>query len=158
MKKRNFIITPGIYGGEFVMGTVSSDFVLYWEDKDEYDLSSHISSLIDSNSKGDPESPPIFDNPDKKINDFTDLNDLAHVAAAYGGGYFFVCEDLGDSKLGETIEFEPKFVTCCNIYLAELDEEKDFYEKNELIPVVIFSMEKKRGGWRVVFRNKWGRF
>ena len=58
-KKRKFRIEAGRIGGELVIGTVSVDFVKYWQER-EHELVEHLESIYQG-KEGDANSPPMRD-------------------------------------------------------------------------------------------------
>lgn len=67
--KRYFMLEFGGYGGEFIVGRVSEDFVQYWleQDNDSY-LSDHIMAMHNQAGFGD------IDNPDDEVPEGFDAN------------------------------------------------------------------------------------
>ena len=59
-KKRKFRIEGGNNGGETVIGTVSVEFVKYWQQRDSGDLIEHLESIREGR-EGDANSPPMRD-------------------------------------------------------------------------------------------------
>ena len=59
-KKRKFRIEGGNNGGETVIGTVSVEFVKYWQQRDSGDLIDHLESIREG-KEGDANSPPMRD-------------------------------------------------------------------------------------------------
>ena len=59
-KKRKFRIEGGNNGGETVIGTVSVQFVKYWQQRDSGDLIEHLESIREG-KEGDANSPPMRD-------------------------------------------------------------------------------------------------
>ena len=59
-KKRKFRIEGGNNGGETVIGTVSVEFVKYWQQRDSGDLIEHLESIREG-KEGDANSPPMRD-------------------------------------------------------------------------------------------------
>ena len=59
-KKRKFRIEGGNNGGETVIGTVSVEFVKYWQERDSGDLIEHLESIREG-KEGDANSPPMRD-------------------------------------------------------------------------------------------------
>ena len=60
-KKRKFKITVNKFraeGGELVIGTVSVEFVKYWQERNENELVEHLESIADG-EEGDVNSPPM---------------------------------------------------------------------------------------------------
>lgn len=58
--KRYFRINPGIWGAEFLMGSVSAEFAQYWHDRDREELLDHVRALEDGEGADgyDVDSPP----------------------------------------------------------------------------------------------------
>jgi len=90
MSKRYFKIDTGRYGGEVVIGAVTSEFVEYWQDRDSDDLLCHVLATdwddeddIDSNS------------PEMTLDGNTswhEVDDLEHVNGPYADNNYLVYE------------------------------------------------------------------
>ena len=70
-KKRKFRIEGGSIGGELVIGTVSVDFVKYWQER-EGDLVEHLESIYQG-KEGDANSPPMCDGKNFPWNECDDI-------------------------------------------------------------------------------------
>ena len=73
-KKRKFRIEGGTIGGEFVIGTVSVDFVKYWQER-EGELIEHLESIYHG-KEGDANSPPMCDG---KNFPWNECDDIEHI-------------------------------------------------------------------------------
>ena len=79
-KKRKFRITVNEFraeGGELVIGTVSVEFVKYWQERD--DLIEHLESITDG-KEGDANSPPMCDG---KNFSWQECDDIEHILSPY---------------------------------------------------------------------------
>jgi hypothetical protein len=84
---RRFRIDGGKYGGEIVLGTVSAEFVEYWQGRDPEELVEYIQTEGES----DPDSPEL----DGYI---WDCDDYEHVSTVYADGELFVTEVPADGS------------------------------------------------------------
>lgn len=85
--KRRFRIETGRYGGEIVCGTVSKEFVQYWKDKEESQLSDHLYNLTWGDSEYvDSDSPPT------PHEEWSEINDICQTYGAYSDGGFYITE------------------------------------------------------------------
>ena len=73
-KKRKFRIEGGSIGGELVIGTVSVDFVKYWQER-EGDLVEHLESIYQG-KEGDANSPPMRDGKNFPWNECDDIEGI----------------------------------------------------------------------------------
>ena len=81
-KKRKFRITVNEFkaeGGELVIGTVSVEFVKYWQERDSGDLIEHLESINDG-KEGDANSPPMRDG---KNFPWNECDDIEHILSPY---------------------------------------------------------------------------
>ena len=76
-KKRKFRIYGGDQGGELVIGTVSVEFVKYWQERD--DLVEHLESIREG-KEGDANSPPMCDG---KNFSWQECEDIEHILRPY---------------------------------------------------------------------------
>ena len=74
-KKRKFRIEGGNNGGEIVIGTVSVEFVKYWQERDSGDLIEHLESINDG-KEGDANSPPMRDGKNFPWNECDDIDQI----------------------------------------------------------------------------------
>jgi len=90
--KRYFELTFGRYGGEFMMGTVTREFVEYWahrvEEEGDSDLIQHITAWDDEDK--DPDSPPALE--DGSTPEPHDIDDFVHLDSAYSDGQYYIRE------------------------------------------------------------------
>ena len=73
-KKRKFRIEGGSIGGELTIGTVSADFVKYWQER-EGDLVEHLESIYQG-KEGDANSPPMRDGKNFPWNECDDIEGI----------------------------------------------------------------------------------
>ena len=74
-KKRKFRIEGGNNGGETVIGTVSVEFVKYWQQRDSGDLIEHLESIREG-KEGDANSPPMRDGKNFPWNECDDIDQI----------------------------------------------------------------------------------
>jgi hypothetical protein len=81
-KKRKFKITVNEFraeGGELVIGTVSVEFVEYWQERNENELIEHLESIADG-EEGDANSPPMREG---KNFPWNECEDVEHTLSPY---------------------------------------------------------------------------
>ena len=84
-KKRKFRIEGGTIGGELVIGTVSVDFVKYWQER-EGDLVEHLESIYHG-KEGDTNSPPMRDGKNFPWNECDDIEHNIKPYVPYENGF-----------------------------------------------------------------------
>ena len=84
-KKRKFRIEGGTIGGELVIGTVSVDFVKYWQER-EGDLVEHLESIYHG-KEGDTNSPPMRDGKNFPWNECDDIEHNIIPYVPYENGF-----------------------------------------------------------------------
>lgn len=90
MSKRYFKIDTGRYGGEVVVGTVSPEFVEYWQDRDANELVSHVFNLDwDDPDEIDTDSPEMT--ADGNIS-WHEVDDYEHLNGPYSDNHYLVYE------------------------------------------------------------------
>lgn len=90
MSKRYFLINPGRYGGEVVVGQTTSEFVEYWQERDESDLISHVFG-VDWQDDDDIDS----DSPDMTADgniSWHEMDDIEHLNGPYEDNQYAVTE------------------------------------------------------------------
>ena len=76
-------------GAEYVQCKVSKEFLEYWKDKPNSELSTHVFNM--GNGEGDPDSPLI--SPDSEVDGhWWDTDDLEHCWGPFYDNVAFVCE------------------------------------------------------------------
>ena len=155
MSKRKFRVVGERYGGELTVGTVSADFVKYWQEKDPDDLQQHLLGLEwqDDDSDIDSDSPPVLDNGEEFVA-WNEVDDLEHLTGYYADSRFIVSEitDRNDDWAYDENEkeFYPYPVSSRECYADEREPENP-PEDAEYIPVLMWlSAEKGNfGTWFV---------
>ena len=88
-KKRKFRITVNEFraeGGELVIGTVSVEFVKYWQERNENELIEHLESIVDG-KEGDANSPPMRDGKNFPWNECDDIEHNIKPYVPYENGF-----------------------------------------------------------------------
>lgn len=155
MSKRLFRIDGSRWGGEFVVGKVTEEFVDYWYDRED-ELCEHVWGLEfgDDEEGVDPDSPPIIEDMEN-YNAWYELDDFEHNSNCIIGDEFTVTEVTGktpdDMEAWEYsedhVEFLPNHLYSREIYF----EAKDDVPEKERIPAIIFHSSEKGsfGSWFV---------
>lgn len=99
MGKRYFKIDTGRYGGEIVIGTVTPEFVEYWQERDEDDLVHHVyGTEWEDEDQIDADSPAMTE--DGNIY-WHDVDDFEHLNGPYADNKYWVSE----IKLADGVEY-----------------------------------------------------
>lgn len=90
MTKRYFKIELNGYGGEFIQGKVTPEFVEYWKDKEGEDLAEHLTGISwDDEDLTDAHSPEVT--ADGNV-DVWDCDDYEHINACYADNGYYLQE------------------------------------------------------------------
>ena len=119
--KRYFKVTLSGYGGEFVMGKVSEEFVQYWAERDDSDaLFEHLSAIDwgDEDSL-DPDSPAMYE--DGENCTWHECDDIEHLNGAYADSYAYVAEcdeewEQLDNTEEERFDLDERNFSCHEVY------------------------------------------
>lgn len=154
MTKRKFRVVGERYGGELTVGTVSADFVRYWQDKDTDDLQQHLLGLEWQDEDNiDSDSPPVLDDGEEFVA-WNEVDDLEHLTGYAADSRFIVSEitDRNDDWAYDENEkeFYPYPLNSRECYADEREPENP-PEDSEYIPVLMwYSAEKGNfGTWFV---------
>jgi len=149
MSKRRFRIEAGRYGGEVAIGTVSRDFVEFFEDQDEHELIETVQGyeFEDDNMKVDG-APDISE----EFSAWHECDDLEHLNGAYADGEWTVTEVPADGSddfsydESETV-FEAYHLFDREAYHMDSPPDED---GEHIIPVLAFHSAEK-GGFAAYF-------
>lgn len=148
MKK--YRIDGSRYGGEYVIGTVSADFVRYWQERSQDDLLSHLLSLEwdDDSDDQDENSPSVFDDPEQPFGAWYEVDDLEHATAADASGGFYVT-NVTDQDEQYYYDEDSKYVDGYQLlgreaYIADSEPDwDDLHEDDDWVPVLMFHSSEK---------------
>ena len=127
-KKRKFRITVNEFraeGGELVIGTVSVEFVKYWQERNENGLIEHLESIADG-KEGDANSPPMRDG---KNFSWNECDNIEHILSPYvpSGENGFKVEEItakGD-VINEKQVTDPVAVYSREIYHSQINKDNE---------------------------------
>ena len=148
---KKYYVRGSNYGGELTIGTVTPEFVTYWQGRDEDELIDHLQALeagsdAEDEEGFDPDSPDIL--PEGEwYNSWYEIDDIHHHNASSGTDLMaFPIEDDNDINWDKRIEFEPHQLYSRECYTQEgpADDPED-----NSVPVLMFYSSEKGdfGGW-----------
>lgn len=138
------------YGGEMTIGTVTPEFVTYWQGRDENELIEHLQALEDwqDDDEGiDPDSPDILEDMDH-YNSWYEIDDIHHQTASSGLELMaFEMDEDGEIDWDKRTDFDPHPLYGRECYTQE--EPQDGDPADNSVPVLVFYSSEKGefGGW-----------
>lgn len=138
------------YGGEMTIGTVTPEFVTYWQGRDENELIEHLQALEDwqDDDEGiDPDSPDILEDMDH-YNSWYEIDDIHHQTASSGLELMaFEMDEDGEIDWDKRTDFDPHQLYGRECYTQE--EPQDGDPADNSVPVLVFYSSEKGefGGW-----------
>ena len=152
---KKYFLRGSNYGGEMTIGTVTPEFVTYWQGRDENELLDHLMALESGEDAGeeegfDPDSPDIL--PESEYyNSWYDIEDIHHQTASNGTEVMaFPCTtgEHGEPNYEweDRIDIEPYQLYGRECYTQE---EPADGEEDDSVPVLVFYSSEKGdfGGW-----------
>lgn len=156
---KKYYIRGSNYGGEMTIGTVTPEFVEYWQliCKEEGDerLIDHLMALESwdkepSEVEGfDPNSPAVYAD-DEHWNSWYECDDIHHDTNSSGLELMaFLMDENNEIDWDNRIEFDPHQLYSRECYTQ--DEPQTGHEDDNSVPVVVFYSSEKGdfGGWTV---------
>ena len=152
---KKYFLRGSNYGGEHTIGTVTPEFVTYWQGRDENELLDHLMALESGEDAGeeegfDPDSPSILEDMDY-YNSWFEIDDIHHMSTSNGTEIMaFPCttgehgEPVYDWE--DRIDVEPHQLYGRECYTQEEPGEA---EEDNSVPVLNFYSSEKGdfGGW-----------
>lgn len=153
MTKRIYIRGSN-YGGEMTIGTVTPEFVTYWQGRDQDELIEHLMALEAGEDAGeeegfDPDSPDILEDIEY-YNSWYELDDILHDNSSNGLELMaFELDEDGEIDWDKRTDFDPFQLYSRECYTQE--EPQDEEAEDNSVPVLVFySAEKGEfGGWHI---------
>jgi len=109
---KKYYIRGSNYGGEMTIGTITPEFVNYWQGRDEDELIEHLQALEAGEEAGDeegfdPDSPSILPE-DEWYNSWYEIDDIHHQTASNGTELMaFELDDDNEIDWDKRIDFDP---------------------------------------------------
>jgi hypothetical protein len=141
------------YGGEMTIGTITPEFVTYWQGRDEDELIEHLQALEDwqDDDEGldrlDPDSPDILEDMEY-YNSWYEIDDIHHDTSSNGLELMaFELDEDGEIDWDKRTDFDPHQLYSRECYTQE--EPQDDHEDDNSVPVLVFYSSEKGefGGW-----------
>ena len=146
MSKRYFrVTTQSAYGGEIVVGTVSQEFVDYWQNSDE----SLVEAMWNYDDAVEEGAPPLGTEPDAS-QEWHDQDDIEHYNNCSEESCLWVCEvDADGEEIGEDTRFDEFGENVYNREGGMVYESipTDYGQDDKWIPVVTMYSVEKGGFW-----------
>ena len=154
---KKYFVRGSNYGGEMTIGTVTPEFVTYWQDRDEDELIEHLMALESGEDAGeeegfDPDSPDILEDMEY-YNSWYDIEDIHHQSTSNGSDLMVFPMTEGEHgqpeyDWDERIDVEPYQLYSRECYTQEEPGES---EEDDSVPVLVFYSSEKGdfGGWTV---------
>lgn len=154
---KKYFLRGSNYGGEMIIGTITPEFVTYWQGRDENELLDHLMALDSGDEAGeeegfDPDSPDILEDMDY-YNSWYDIEDIHHQSTSNGTELMAFPMTVGehgepDYPWEGRIDIEPHQLYGRECYTQE--EPADGKEDDSVPVLVFYSSEKGDfGGWTV---------
>ena len=146
-KKRKFRIEGGTIGGELVIGTVSVDFVKYWQER-EGDLVEHLESIYQG-KEGDANSPPMRDGKNFPWNECDDIEHMLRSSVSETEDLFKVTEittDINEKQVYSGSAFQ---VYGREIYTSQINKDNENPDHDVSLLTVLKEEEGDFGSWLV---------
>lgn len=138
------------YGGELTIGTVTPEFVTYWQGRDEDELVEHLQALEDwqdDDAGIDPDSPDILEDMEY-YNSWYEIDDIIHDTSSNGLELMaFELDEDGEIDWDKRVDFDPHQLYSRECYTQ--DEPQDEEAEDNSVPVLMFYSSEKGefGGW-----------
>ena len=146
-KKRKFRIEGGSIGGELVIGTVSVDFVKYWQER-EGDLVEHLESIYQG-KEGDANSPPMRDGKNFPWNECDDIEHILRPSISDTEDLFKVTEIITDINEKQVYSGSPFKVYGREIYTSQINKDNENPDHDVSLLIVLKEEEGDFGSWLV---------
>ena len=156
-KKRKFRIEGGTIGGEFVIGTVSVDFVKYWQER-EGELIEHLESIYHG-KEGDANSPPMCDGKNFPWNECDDIEHIlsqrisfsrnSSVSSIDTEDLFKVTEIITDINEKQVYSGSPFQVYGREIYTSQINKDNENPDHDVSLLISLKEEEGDFGSWFV---------
>lgn len=150
MTKR-YYVRGSNYGGELTIGTVTPEFVIYWQDREQDELLEHLMALESGEEAGseegyDPDSPDI-ETDMEYYSSWYEMDDIHHETASSGTELMaFSLDDDNEIDWDKRIDFDPHCLYSREVYTQK--EPGEDVEDNSVPVLVFYSSEKGDfGGW-----------
>jgi len=151
---KKYYIRGSNYGGEMTIGTITPEFVNYWQGRDEDELIEHLQALeageeADDEEGFDPDSPSILPE-DEWYNSWYEIDDIHHQTASNGLELMaFELDDDNEIDWDNRIDFDPHQLYSRECYTQE--EPAEDHADDNSVPVLMFYSSEKGdfGGWIV---------
>lgn len=160
---KKYFLRGSNYGGEHTIGTVTPEFVTYWQGRDEDELLDHLLALEEGDEAGaeegfDPDSPSILPD-DEYYERWHDVEDIHHHTSSNGNELMaFEIEKITEYGAVEyewenRIEIDPHCLYSREVYTQE--EPQDGNPDDNSVPVLNFYSSEKGdfGGWIVELKD-----
>jgi len=145
-KKRKFRICSGNQGGELVIGTVSVDFVKYWQERD--DLIEHLESIYQG-KEGDANSPPMRDGKNFPWNECDDIEHFLRPSVSDTEDLFKVTEIITDINEEQVYSGSPSQVYGREMFTSKIDKDNENPDHDVSLLIVLKQEEGDFGSWLV---------
>jgi len=146
-KKRKFRIEGGSIGGELVIGTVSVDFVKYWQER-EGDLVEHLESIYQG-KEGDANSPPMCDGKNFPWNECDDIEHILRSSVSETEDLFKVTEITTDINEKQVYSGSALQVYGREIYTSQINKDNENPDHDVSLLTVLKQEEGDFGSWLV---------
>ena len=152
-KKRKFRIEGGTKylswrtGGELVIGTVSVDFVKYWQER-ESELIEHLESIYQG-KEGDANSPPMCDGKNFPWNECDDIEHIFSSSVSDTEDLFKVTEIITDINEKQVYSGSPFQVYGREIYTSQINKDNENPDHDVSLLIVLKEEEGDFGSWLV---------
>ncbi len=146
-KKRKFRIEAGRIGGELVIGTVSADFVKYWQER-EGDLVEHLESIYQG-KEGDANSPPMRDGKNFPWNECDDIEHMLRSSVSETEDLFKVTEITTDINEKQVYSGSALQVYGREIYTSQINKDNENPDHDVSLLTVLKQEEGDFGSWLV---------
>ena len=146
-KKRKFRIEGGTIGGELVIGTVSVDFVKYWQER-EGELVEHLESIYQG-KEGDANSPPMRDGKNFPWNECDDIEHILRSSLSETEDLFKVTEITTDINEKQVYSGSPFKVYGREIYTSQINKDNENPDHDVSLLIVLKEEEGDFGSWLV---------
>lgn len=155
---KKYYVRGSNYGGEMTIGTVTPEFVTYWQGRDEDELIEHLMALEAGEDAGneegfDPDSPDILEDMEY-YNSWYEIDDIHHQTAGNGTELMaFELDDDNEIDWDKRIDFDPHQLYSRECYTQE--EPAEDHADDNSVPVLMFYSSEKGdfGGWIVELKD-----
>ena len=148
-KKRKFRITVNesrAEGAELVIGTVSVEFVKYWQERDG--LIEHLESIVDGKEE-DANSPPMRDGKNFPWNECDDIEHIFSSSVSDTEDLFKVTEIITDINEKQVYSGSPFQVYGREIYTSQINKDNENPDHDVSLLIVLKEEEGDFGSWLV---------